>query len=71
LQVCAIELETKPPNLWILVLYRAPSAKFNQFIERLNATLKYLYNPKSELLMCGDINADNHDDKKKKTITHY
>jgi len=43
LEVCATELETKSSNLRILALYRAPSANFNQFIERLDVTLKYLY----------------------------
>jgi len=41
-EVCAIELETKSFNLRILALYRAPSANFNQFIKRLDATLKYM-----------------------------
>jgi len=58
LEVCAVELDTKSSNLSILALYRAPSANFNQFIERLDATLKYLHNPKSEFLICGDINVD-------------
>jgi hypothetical protein len=58
LEVCAIELETKSSNLRILTLYRAPSVNFNQFIERLDATLKCLYNPKSEFLICGDISVD-------------
>jgi len=56
LEVCANELETKSSNLGILALYRAPSANFNKFIERLDGTLKYLYNPKSEFLIFGDIN---------------
>jgi len=50
-EVCATELETKSSNLRILALNRAPSANFNQFIERLDATLKYLCNPKSEFLI--------------------
>jgi hypothetical protein len=54
LEVCAIELETKSSNLRMLALYRAHSANFNQFIERLDVTLKYLYNPKSEFLICDD-----------------
>jgi hypothetical protein len=58
LEVCAIELENKSFNLRLLALYRAPSANFNQFIKKLVATLKYLYNPKSEFLICGDINVD-------------
>jgi exonuclease III len=56
LEVRAIELEIKSSNLRILALCRVPSANFNQFIKRLDATLKYLYNPKSEFLICGDIN---------------
>jgi exonuclease III len=58
LDLRAIELETKSTNLRILALYRAPSANFNKFIKRLDTTLKYLYNPKSEFLICGDINVD-------------
>jgi hypothetical protein len=58
LEVCAIELETKSSNLRILALYRAPSANFNQFTERQDATLKYLYNSIYEFLICGDINVD-------------
>jgi rRNA maturation protein Rpf1 len=45
LEVCSVELGTKSSSLRVLSLYRAPSAKCNQFIERLDATLKYLYNP--------------------------
>jgi hypothetical protein len=68
LKVCAIELETKSSNLKILALYRVPFANFNQFIKRLDNTLKYLYNPKSEFLICGDINVDYlNDNYQKKT----
>jgi exonuclease III len=65
LEVCAVELETKSSNLRILAFYRAPSANFNQFIERLHDTLKYLYNSKSEFLICGDINVDYFSDNNK------
>jgi len=49
-------------------LYTSPSAKFNQFIKRLDITLKYFYNPKSKFLICGDIHVDNLIDKNWKTI---
>jgi hypothetical protein len=62
----SVELKTKSSNLIILALYRAPSANFNQFIERLDATPKYLYNPKSEFLICGDKNVDYLDYNPKK-----
>jgi hypothetical protein len=69
--MCAVELETKLPNLSILALHRAPSANFNQFIKRLDATLKYLHNPKSEFLICGDINVDYLSDNNQKRQTYY
>jgi len=58
LEVCAIELETKSSNLRMVALYRAPSVNCNQFIERLDAMLKYLCNPQFEFLICGDIHVD-------------
>jgi hypothetical protein len=72
-KVCAVKLETKSSNLRILALYRAPSANFNQFIKRQDATLKHLNNPKSEFLICGDINVDylNDNNRKKKLLTTY
>jgi hypothetical protein len=67
LEVCAVELETKSSNFSVLALYRVPSASFNQFMKRLDATLKYLYNPKSDFLMCGDINVDYLSDNNRKS----
>jgi hypothetical protein len=48
-------------------LYRAPSRNFNQFLTGSDATLKYLYNPKSEFLISGDINMGYLNEKKKRT----
>jgi hypothetical protein len=58
LEICAIQLDTKTSNLIILSLYKAPSGDFHQFLRGLDATLKYLYNPKTEFLIYGDINID-------------
>jgi hypothetical protein len=44
---------TKTSYLIILSLYRAPSGEVNEFLRRLDATLKYLYNPESELITVG------------------
>jgi hypothetical protein len=55
LEICAVEQETKTCGIIILSLCRAPSQDFIQFLRVLNATLKYLYNPKSKFLICGDI----------------
>jgi hypothetical protein len=48
LEICAIHLETTASALIILCLYRARSGDFNQSINKLDATLKYRHNPKSE-----------------------
>jgi hypothetical protein len=58
LEIYAIQLETKTSNLIILSLYKAPSGGFQQFLRGLDATLKYLYNQKTEFLICGVINID-------------
>jgi exonuclease III len=68
LEIYAVELETKACNLIALSFYRAPSEDFNRFLRGLDATLKYLCNPKSECLLCGDINIDylSEDNRKKR-----
>jgi exonuclease III len=50
----AIQLVIKTSHLIILSLYKALSGDVNEFLRRLDATLKYLYNPKSEFIICGD-----------------
>jgi hypothetical protein len=64
-EICPIQLVTKTSHLIILSLYRAPSGQVNKFIRRLDATLKYLYNPKHEFIICGDINYLNESSQKK------
>jgi hypothetical protein len=55
-EICAIQLMTKISNLIILSLYRAPSADVNEFLRRLDETLKCLCNTESEFINCRDIN---------------
>jgi hypothetical protein len=55
-EICAVQLVTKACNLITLSLYRAPSGDVNKFLRRLDATLKHLYNPKSEFIICRGIN---------------
>jgi hypothetical protein len=58
LESCAPEIDTKATKLIIFCLYRAPAGYFNQFINCLDDTLKLLYKPKAEFLICGDITTD-------------
>jgi hypothetical protein len=57
-EICAVTLITKTSHLTILSLCRAPSGESNEFLRRPDAILKYLYNPKSEFIICGNINID-------------
>jgi hypothetical protein len=50
-----LKLQQYLATVKLYTLYRAPSGDFNQFLMRLDTTLKYLYNPKSEFIICGDI----------------
>jgi predicted nucleic acid-binding protein len=45
-------------------MYRAPSGEVNEFLRGLDATLKHLYNLKSEFIICGDINYINQNNQK-------
>ena len=58
LEICAVELETGASKLIVLSIYGAPTGDFNQFFKKLDDTLKYLCKPKTEFLICGDINTD-------------
>jgi hypothetical protein len=44
---------------------------FQQFLRGLDAALKYLYNPKTEFLICGDISIDYLNENNRKKQTHY
>jgi hypothetical protein len=58
LEICAVELETEASKLIVLSIYRVPTGDFNQFLKKLDDNLKYLHKPKTEFLLCGNINID-------------
>jgi exonuclease III len=58
LEMRTFKLVTKTANLIILSMYRALSGDINEFLKRLDAILKCLYSPKSEFIICGDINVN-------------
>ena len=76
LEICAIDLETAASKLIILSLYRSPTGDFNRFIKNLDETLKSLYKPKTEFIICGDININyliesNHKNQLSSLLTTY
>jgi hypothetical protein len=42
----------------ILCVYRSPSGNFHQFLTLLEKMLNSPYRPKTEFVMCGDVNVD-------------
>jgi hypothetical protein len=63
--MCAVQLVTKISNLIILSLYGAALGDVKEFLRRLHATLKYLYSPESEFIICRDKNYLNENNLKK------
>ena len=70
LEICAVDMEIEASKLIVLCIYRAPIGDFNQFLKKLDDTLKYLYKPKAEFLLCGNLNTDYlHDSNRKKYLS--
>jgi hypothetical protein len=55
IELCAVKIDTKSSHIDIVCVYRSPTGKYSQFLNLLNSTLKYLYKPNTEFLICGDI----------------
>ena len=56
LEICAIQLYTQENTVIIICLYRAPSGYFGNFLNLLDKILNSLHKPKTEFIICGDIN---------------
>jgi hypothetical protein len=58
IECCAIQLESKFSNIYVLTMYRAPTGDFEQFLSKLDYIINYFYKPKAEFIIYGDINTD-------------
>jgi exonuclease III len=56
IEACAIQLNIYSKKFYILTIYRSPSGNIATFMTYLELILKLLYNPKIDLIVCGDIN---------------
>jgi len=54
-----------------MVVYRAPTGKFNLFLNRLNNSIKSIYRANLNLILCSDKNIDyiTKNDRKKGSLT--
>jgi hypothetical protein len=65
IEACALKLKSIFSNICILALYRAPSGNFSEFLNRLESILSILYTENNEIVICGDINVNYLDNKRK------
>jgi exonuclease III len=66
LEVCATQIRSMTNQQIIICMYRSPSGNFYQFLKVLDTMLMSLYQPKTEFIICGDINIDYLSDSSKK-----
>jgi hypothetical protein len=54
IEACAAQLNTGNNYFIILCIYRSPCGNVERFIDQLELILKFVYNLKFELIICGD-----------------
>jgi hypothetical protein len=58
IEVCAAHMKVKNHSITLLRVYRSPCGSFDEFAEQLEILLKYLFKPKSKIILCGDFNVN-------------
>ena len=66
MEIAAVQLKHNKKNTVILCVYRSPSGDFDYFLNKLDNILDSLYNFKTELILCGDININYLENSNKK-----
>ena len=56
LEITAIKIKFPKKNVIVFCVYRAPSGDFDYFLCHIDRILNYLYKPKTEFILCGDLN---------------
>jgi hypothetical protein len=57
-ETCTVQLEIKRFLMLIICIYTSPSGDFGHFLRLLDSTSKFLQKPKTEFVICGDMNVD-------------
>jgi hypothetical protein len=58
LEVCAVNLHLLSCEISIITIYRSPTGNFHYFIDNLEKILSMIYSNNTEIIICGDINAN-------------
>jgi len=66
LEICAIQIASVTNQQIILCVYKSPSGNFHQFLKLFEIMLMSLCRPKTEFVICGDVNIDYLSDSYRK-----
>ena len=66
IEICAVKLNLSSSIVCIITTDRAPSGKFNYFLQSLDNVIQSLYTPAFHIIICGDINFNYFVDSDKK-----
>jgi exonuclease III len=58
MEACVLKVHLDNTIIHILTIYRSPAGDFSKFLETLDNILRLLINPKTEIVICGDINVN-------------
>lgn len=67
IEIVAIKIKFAVITVIVLCVYRAPGGNLDYFIEQLDCILNRLKTPKTEYIICGDLNINFLGDNSKKT----
>jgi len=56
LEIAAVKLEFFKGNLIVFCVYRAPTGDIDYFLKHVDIILNNLHNPKTDFILCGDLN---------------
>jgi exonuclease III len=65
IEVCAVKLNILSRKVCMIAIYRSPSGNFLKFMDHLELILQSLYNPKTGIVICGDINLNYLEETKR------
>jgi exonuclease III len=57
-EICAVQIDLGNYYVIVVCIYRSQSGNFYNFLNQLDLTLKHLYKPRTEFIICDDLNVN-------------
>jgi hypothetical protein len=68
LEICAVKMHLTDYTIYIMAIYWSPSGNFLYFLNNLETILNIIYENSIEIIICGDININDHKDSTHKQL---